>query len=93
MRTEIATLGEFGLIDRLGNFVRLADQFFAICFTHIRKTGTVRDILSAQRMFGEVVDMVSDNHQVTDFKICIRPATGIGYKQGFDTLPRKTPHA
>lgn len=36
-------------------------------------------------MFGEVVYMVGDNHQVADRKIRICAATGIGNEQGLDT--------
>ena len=36
-------------------------------------------------MFGEIVDMISDNHQITDFEFRIGASTGIGHKQCFDT--------
>ena len=61
-----------------GNLVSLTNQFLAVCFAHVREARSVRDIFSAKRMFGEIVDMVSDNHQVTDRKVRICAATGIG---------------
>ena len=77
LRTDIDTvLNLDALFCRNG--VGLTNQLFVISFAHIREARTVRYVFATQWMFGEVVYMVGDNHQVTDRKIRICAATGIG---------------
>ena len=66
------------------NRICFANQFFVVCFTHVREARAVWDILAPQRMFGEVVDVVGDDHQVANFEVRICTAAGVGHEQGFD---------
>ena len=68
----------------LSNLVSFTNQFLIICFAHIREAWPIRNILATKRMFGEVVDMIGDNHQVADFKSFVCTTAGVGYKQCFD---------
>ena len=68
----------------LSNLVSFTNQFLIICFAHIREAWTIRNILATKRMFGEVVDMIGDNHQVADFKSFVCTTAGVGNKQRFD---------
>ena len=67
-----------------GNGVGLADELFVIRFAHVRKAWTVGDVFAAQGMFGEVVDVVGNDHQVADFEGRVGAPAGVGYKQGLD---------
>ena len=51
---------------------------------HIRETGTRGEVLAAQRMFGEEVDMVVDHHEVTDLERWIHTACRIADKERLD---------
>ena len=64
--------------------IGLANQLFVVGLAHVREAGAVGDVLSAQGMFGEVVDMVGDDHQVTDLKRGVGAATGVGDEEGLD---------
>ena len=67
------------------NCIRLADKLFIVRLAHVREARAIRNIPAVQRMFGEEIDVIGDNHQVADFKIGIRTAAGIRNKQGLDT--------
>jgi len=51
---------------------------------HIWETGTSGIVLSAQRMLGEEVDMVGDDHEVANLECWIHATSSIGYKEGLD---------
>ena len=44
---------------------------------HIRETGARREVLASERMLGEEVDMVGDDHQVTYMERLIHATGGI----------------
>ena len=68
----------------LSNFQGFCNQFFGVSFTHIREAWSVFDILPTKRMFREEIDVVSDNHQVTDFKVGVGTSCSIRYEEGLD---------
>ena len=53
-----------------GNEFRLITQLLAVNLTHIRESGPqLIDVFAMQRVLGEHVDVVADNHQITDLVI------------------------
>ena len=53
----------------LGNLVSLVDKRVIVCLVHIWETWTGREILAAQRMLWEEVDMVCNNHEVANLEL------------------------
>ena len=53
-------------------------------FVHIWETGTCGEVLSTQRMLWEEVDMVRDNHQVTNLEGRIHTTGSIADEDGLD---------
>ena len=44
-------------------------QLLVVSLVHVGETGTGGEVLATQRMFGEEVDVVVDNHQVADNEV------------------------
>ena len=66
----------------------LAGQFdkrLVVGLVHIRETGTGGEVLSAQRMLGEEIDMVGNHHQVTNLEARIHATGSIRDEEGLDT--------
>ena len=51
---------------------------------HVWETRSCRIVLSAERMFREEIDMVSDNHQVADSELRVHTTSRIGYEKCLD---------
>ena len=51
------------------NLVSQLNQFMVVGLMHVGKTWACGKVLATQRMFREEVDVVSDNHQITDFEV------------------------
>ena len=68
----------------LGNLVSQITQLLVVSLVHVRESGTGREVLAPQRMLWEEVDMVVDNHQVTDFEVRIHTSRCIAYEEGLD---------
>ena len=68
----------------LGNFVGKITELLIVCLVHIREARTSREVLATQRMFWEEIDVVVDNHQITDLELRVHTARGIAYKEGLD---------
>ena len=49
-------------------------QLVVVGFVHVGETRTGREVLAIERMFGEAVDVVGDNHQVANLKLRIHTA-------------------
>ena len=67
-----------------GYAVGKADELSVIGFVHVGKTGTRREVLSAQGMFGEEVDMVGNDHEVADVEFGIHATGGIADEERLD---------
>jgi len=66
-----------GDIKILGNAVGLGDEVVVIGLVHIREAGTRGEVLTAQRVFREEVDMIGDDHQVADLELRVHAACRI----------------
>ena len=60
------------------------NQFVVVSLVHIRKAGARREIPSAQRMFREHIDVVSDDHQVANLELRTHTSGSIGNEQRLD---------
>ena len=68
----------------LGNGISFGYQFFVISLVHIGETWPRRQVLSAQRVLREQVDVVCDNHQVANLEIGVHASGGVAYKESLD---------
>lgn len=68
----------------LGNLVCLGNQTEVVGLVHIRETWTCGEILSTQRMLGEEVDVVGDDHEVANLELGIHTARGIADEECLD---------
>ena len=66
----------------LGNLVCLLDESVVVSLVHIREARTGREVLAAQRVFREEVDVVGDNHQVADLELRVHAARSVAYEEG-----------
>src|SRR5574344_747621 len=57
---------------------------FVVSLMHVWKTRTSMEVLAAQLMLREKVDMVCDNHQVADAEVRIHTARCIADEEGLD---------
>ena len=51
---------------------------------HIEEAWSVREILSAERILGQSIDLVGNDHQITDFEVWIGSTGGVAHKQSLD---------
>ena len=58
----------------LGNAVGECNQLMVVSLVHIGKARTCREVLATQRMFGEEIDMVGDDHHVADVELRVHAA-------------------
>ena len=49
---------------------------------HIGEAGTGGEVLAAQRMFGEEIDVIGDEHHVADAHFGSKAARSVGNKEG-----------
>ena len=68
----------------LGYLVGKITELLVVCLVHIWEARTSREVLATQRMLWEEVDVVVDNHQITDLKLRIHTARCIAYEEGLD---------
>lgn len=69
----------------LGDAVGKSDQLMVVSLVHIGEARTRREVLTTQRMFGEEVDMISDDHHVTNVELRVHATGGIADKECLDT--------
>ena len=55
----------------LGNLVSQITQLLVVSFVHVWESRTGREVLAPQWMLWEEVDVVIDDHEVTDFEVWI----------------------
>ena len=66
----------------------LASQFDKsgiIGLMHVREAGTGGEVLSAQRMLGEEIDMVGNHHQVANLEAWVHASGSVRDEEGLDT--------
>ena len=68
----------------LGNFACEGEEFLVVGFAHVEKARAVGEVLAAQGVLGEEVDVVGNQHHVAYFKIGINAAGGIAHKEVLD---------
>ncbi len=68
----------------LGNLCSQVDEFVVIGFVHIREAWTGGEVLAAQRVLREEVDMVGDNHEVANLEGRVHAAGSVGDEEGLD---------
>ena len=51
---------------------------------HIGEAGAGGEVLAAQRVFGEEIDVIGDEHHVADAHFGSKAARSVGNKEGFD---------
>ena len=52
---------------------------------HVGEAGTCGEVLSAQRVLGEEVDVVGDNHEVANLEFGVHTSRGIAHEESLDT--------
>jgi len=67
------------------NFTGQFDQFRVVGLMHIRETWTRGEVLATQRMLRKEVDMVGDDHQVTNLKAWVHATCGIADEERLDS--------
>ena len=67
-----------------GNFVSQSSQLSVIGLVHVRESWTCWEVLTMKWMLREEVDMIVDDHQISNFKVGIHSSRGIGNKQSFN---------
>ncbi len=78
LHTHIHTMLH-GDVELVGNHVGLGDEVVVIGLVHIREARTRGEVLTAQRVLREEVDMVGDDHQVADLELRVHAACRIRY--------------
>ena len=92
LRAHIDTLLYLDVV-LLGNFEGLGNKPMRIGLAHVGETHAQLVVVAAvQRMFGEEVDVVADNHDVADGKVGVHAAGRIGDKEVLDTQLLHHPH-
>lgn len=67
-----------------GNFISQSSQLSVIGLVHVWESWTCRKVLSMEWMLWEEVDVIVDDHQVSNFKVGIHSSRGVGNEQSLD---------
>ena len=67
-----------------GDVVGTCQQGAVVGFAHVGEAGTGGEILAAQGMLGEKVDVVADEHDVADVEIGVHASGGVADEEGLD---------
>ena len=81
--THVDTVGEADLL-LLGNGGSLLDERQVVGLVHVGEARSGGEVLAAQRVLGEHVDVVGDNHQVANLEGRVHTAGGIRHEEGLD---------
>ena len=68
----------------LGNLVGQCNEIQVVGLVHIRESWACGEVLATERMFREEVDMVGDNHQVTDAECRVHATCSITDEKRLD---------
>jgi len=80
---HIDTIGETDVL-LLGNLCGQLDEADVVGLVHVRETWTRREVLATQRMLGEEIDVVGDDHHVANLEGGIHATGGIRYEECLD---------
>ena len=76
-----------------GYLFGLGNKIARVSLAHVREARPhLRVVPSPQRVFGEQVDMVADNHQISDFEVGVHPPGGVRNQQIFHAQRLHHPH-
>ena len=59
-------------------------QLVAVCLVHVGEPRSCGEVLTAQRMLGEEIDMVGDDHQVANPEVRVHATGSIRHKERLD---------
>ena len=68
----------------LGNLGGQIDELVVVSLVHVREAGTRGEVLAAQRVLGEEVDVVSDDHQVANLEGGVHATGSIRHEESLD---------
>lgn len=68
----------------LGNLVGHGDELMVVRLMHVGEAWAGGNVLSAQRMLGEEVEVVGDDHEVADVELRIHASGGVAHKERLD---------
>ena len=68
----------------LGNLGGQVDELVVVGFVHIREARSGGEVLAAQRVFGEEIDVVGDDHEVANLEGGIHATGSIGDEERLD---------
>ena len=68
----------------LGDALSQGNELPIVGFVHVGETRTGGEILATQRMLGEEVDVVGDDHQVANLEFGVHASRGIAHEKGLD---------
>ena len=60
------------------------EQAAVVGFAHVGEAGAGGKVFTTEGMFGEEVDVVGDEHDVTNLETFVRPPRGVGHEEGLD---------
>ena len=67
-----------------GYLIGQCDELVVVGFVHVGEAWSRGEILAAERMLGEEVDMVGDDHEVADLEFRIHASGGIADEERLD---------
>ena len=67
-----------------GNLIGQGYELQIVSLVHIWEPRTCREVLAAQRMLGEEVDMIGENHQVADLELRVHATGGVADEECLD---------
>ncbi len=68
----------------LGNLCGEIDEFVVVGFVHVREAWTGGEVLAAQGMLGEEIDVVGDDHEVANLECGVHAACSVGDEERLD---------
>ena len=66
-----------GNIKIVSNSIGLGNEVVIVGFVHVWESGTCWEVLTTQRMLGEEIDVIGNNHQVANLKVGVHTASSI----------------
>ena len=81
--TDIHTINQTNL-PFLGNLCGEIDEFVVVGLVHVREAWTGGEVLAAQGMLGEEIDVVSDDHEVANLESGVHAACSVGDEERLD---------
>lgn len=83
LNANIYTVLEFEILF-LGQLISQGDEFAVVGLVHVGETGTCWEVRAMQWMLGEEIDMVCNDHQVTDAELRVHSSGCVADEKCFD---------